>query len=160
SDGYAQLKKHHDALSGEEQKRRLIKRTGNYVIEAVNVSDLAAAQAIANQVKYTARVYWAGDKMTAIPLDFRPPDPTVLEEARRTAQLLTSTFYGIGLMIVGAFVLGVLTGGAFFYWRRYQRRKLGLDDAFSDAGGTVQLDLEGYLLSGEKSRVKLLGKND
>ena len=63
-------------------------------------------------------------------------------------------------MIVGAFVLGVLTGGTFFYWRRYRRRKLGLDDAFSDAGGTVQLDLEGYLLSGEKSRVKLLGKND
>ena len=160
SDGYAQIKKHHDGLSTEEQKRRLIKRTGNYIIAAVNVSDLAGAQAVADQIKYTARVYWEGKKFTAIPLDFRPPDPTVLEEARRTAQFLTSTFYGIGLMIASAFVLGLLTGGAFFYWRRYRRRKLGLDDAFSDAGGTVQLDIEGYLLSGDKSRVKLLGKND
>lgn len=160
SDGYAQIKKHHDELSLEEQKRRLIKRTGNYIIAAVNVSDLATAQAVADQIKYTARVYWEGKKFTAIPLDFRPPDPTVLEEARRTAQFLTSTFYGIGLMIASAFVLGILTGGAFFYWRRYRRRKLGLDDVFSDAGGTVQLDIEGYLLSGDKSRVKLLGKND
>lgn len=160
SDGYEQIKNHHNALSAQEQARRVIKRTGNYIIEAVNVSDLAAAQAITGQIKYTARVYWAGDRFTAIPLDYRPPDPSVLEEARRTAQFLTSTFYGIGLMIVGAFVMGVLTGGTFFYWRRYQRRKLGLGDAFSDAGGTVQLDIEGYLLSGEKSRVKLLGKNE
>ena len=158
SEGYARIKQHHDALSADEQTRQLVKRTGNYIIEAANVRDMAAAQAIANQIKYTARVYWTGEKFTAIPLEYRPPDPMVLEEARRTAQFLSSTFYGIGLMIVGAFVIGILTGGLFFYWRRYQRRKLGLDNAFSDAGGTVQLDLEGYLLPHDEPRVKLLGK--
>jgi hypothetical protein len=160
TDGYAQIKQHHDALSAQEQARRLVKRTGNYIIAAVNVGDLAAAQAIADQIKYTARVYWAGERFTAIPIEYRPPDPAILEEARRTAQFLTSTFYGIGLAMAGTFVLGVLTGGIFFYLRRYRRRKLGLDDVFSDAGGTVQLDIEGFLLPGDKSKVKLLGKND
>ena len=50
-------------------------------------------------------------------------------------------------MITGAIIIGFITGGSFFYWKRYRRRKLGVDDIFSDAGGTVRLNLDDYLLS-------------
>jgi hypothetical protein len=160
SAGFAQLKGHYDALDPQEQSRRLIKRVGNYIVEAVNIADAAAAQAVIGEIKYTTRVYWEGRRYTAIPLPFRPPDPALLQEARRTAQFLVTVFYGIGLMMVGAVTLGVFAGGGFFYWRRYQRRRLGLENAFSDAGGTIRLNLDNYLLPSKDSPAKLLGKND
>jgi hypothetical protein len=161
STGFAQLNGFFGALSPQEKERRLIKRVGNYVVEAVNVRDAAAAEAILGEIKYTARVYWQGKKFTSIPLPFRPPDPMVLEEARRTAQFLVTVFYAVGLMLICAAVIGITSGGAIFYWRRYRRRKLGLEDAFSDAGGTIRLNLDDYLLpAAEKSPPKYLSKGD
>ena len=160
STGYAQLKSHFDILSPQEKEHRQVKRIGNYIVEAVNVKDAAAAQTIIGQIKYTARIYWQGERLSNIPLPFRPPDKTALEEAARTAKFLVITFYAIGLMIVGAALLGVFAGGFIFYWRRYRRRKLGLDETFSDAGGTIRLNLDDYLLSAGKSQIELLGKSD
>ena len=160
SDSYAELKSHFNSLPSQEREHRLIRRVGNYIIEAVNVRDAKAAQEIIGQIKYTARVYWEGDKSTAIPLPYRPPDKAAIEEAKRTAQFLFTTFYMIGLAIIGAAMLGILAGGSLFYWRRHRRRKLGLDESFSDAGGTIRLNLDNYLLAAGKPEIKLLGKND
>jgi hypothetical protein len=161
ADNYARLKKYIESLSAEEKSRRLIKRPGNYVVQAVNVRDRKTAHAIVDQIKYAPRVYWEGDRFNSIPYEFRPPDPLALEEARRTGAFLLTTFYIIGLMITGSVLLGVIAGGSFFYWRRYRRRQLGFENAFSDAGGTIRLNLDDFLLgAADESQVKLLEKRD
>jgi hypothetical protein len=147
-------------LAPDQQASRILKRTGNYIVAAVNITDKAAAQAIVDQVKYTAVVYWEGRKFTSIPLEFRPPDPAAIEEASETAKVLLQAFYGIGILLVGAIIAGIFSGWAVFYWRRYRRRKLGLDSAFSDAGETVRLNLDGYVLQPGEPQIKLLGKGD
>jgi hypothetical protein len=147
-------------LAPDQQASRILKRTGNYIVAATNVTDRAAAQAIVDQVKYTAVVYWEGRKFTSIPLEFRPPDPAAIEEASETALVILRAFYGIGTLLVGAIIAGIFTGWAVFYWRRYRRRKMGLDDAFSDAGETVRLNLDGYVLQSGEPQIKLLGKGD
>lgn len=161
ADNYAHLRNQLESLSPEERSGRLLKRIGNYVVEAVGVKDAKAAEAVLNQIKYAPRVYWEGDRFNSIPFEFRPPDPLALEEARRTGAVLVTIFYMIGMMILGSFLLGVIAGGSFFYWRRYRRRKLGFEDAFSDAGGTIRLNLDDFLLpAADESRVKLLEKGE
>jgi len=160
ADNYTRLKNYVESLKPEDKAGRLIKRIGNYVVEVVNSKDPNAVQAIVDQIKYAPRVYWEGDRFTSIPFEYRPPDPLVLEEARKTGVFLATAFYLIGLMIVGSVLTGIIAGGSFFYWRLYQRRKLGLGDAFSDGGGTIRLNLDNFLLPAEDSKVKLLGKGD
>jgi len=57
-------------------------------------------------------------------------------------------------------LLGIVAGGSVFYWNRYRRRKLGLDDMFSDAGGTIRLNLDDYLLSSDEPAIKQIGRGD
>ncbi len=160
ADGLAKIQAHFNSLSQDEQKKRILRRVGNYAVEAVNVSDPTAAEEVLKQVKYMVRVHWEGKNASDIPLPFRPPDPSALREVIQTGQLLVATFYWIGILLVGAVLTGIFTGGAFFYWRRAQRRKLELDGGFSDAGGMIRLNLEDYLLSGSDSSAKLLGKGE
>lgn len=160
TDGHARFTSYHDALDQADKDKTIIKRVGNYVIEAVGFTNAAEAQSIVNQIKYTPKVYWEGKKLRDVPLQFRPPDPAAIEEASKTAGILIRTFYWIGVMITGAILIGVITGGAFFYVRRYRRRKLGIDDLFSDAGGTVRLNLDDYLLQPSNSTVKQIGSGN
>jgi hypothetical protein len=60
---------------------------------------------------------------------------------------MVSSFYWTGIAILSALILGGAVGFSLFQWKRYRRRKLGLDDMFSDAGGTLRLNLDDYLLS-------------
>lgn len=160
SDGHTKLQDRFNALPQPEKDKRILKRTGNYVVEAANIYDLAAAQNLVGQIKYEAKVYWAGRKLSDIPLEFRPLDPVALEEMKRTTEVLLRSFYWIGAMLLSAILLGIAAGGALFYWNRYRRRKLGLDDLFSDAGGTLRLNLDDYLLSSEEPEIKQIGKGD
>ncbi len=159
ADGLAKIQAHFNSLSQDEQKKRILRRVGNYAVEAVNVSDPEGAAEVLKQIKYMVRVHWEGKNSSAIPIPFRPPDPAALREAIQTAQFMVATFYGIGILLVGAVLTGISVGGVFFYWRRAQRRKLGLDGGFTDAGGMTRLNLDEYLfLSGSDSSAKLLGK--
>lgn len=160
ADGLAKIQAHFNSLTQEEQKKRILRRVGNYAVEAVNVSDPNAAEEVLKQVKYMVRVHWEGKNASDIPLPFRPPDPTALREVIRTGQFLVATFYWIGILLVGAVLSGIFIGGAFFYWRRAQRRKFELDGGFTDAGGMTRLNLDNYLLSGSDSSAKLLGKRE
>ncbi len=161
ADNYNRLKSHLESLSPDEKASRLSKRIGNYVVLAVGVRDSSAAEAVLKEIKYAPRVYWEGDRFNSIPYEYRPPDPLALEEARRTGTFLITTFYMISLMILGSVLLGIIAGGSFFFWRRYQRRRLGFEDAFSDAGGTIRLNLDGFLLpAADDAGVKLLEKGD
>lgn len=158
TDGHARFASYLDALSQPEKEKLIIKRVGNYVIEAVGFTNAAEANTVVNQIKYTPKVYWEGRKLSDVPIQFRPPDPAAIEEASKTASILIRAFYWIGVMITGAILTGVIAGSTFFYVRRYRRRKLGLDDLFSDAGGTVRLNLDEYLLQSSDTSVKQIGK--
>ncbi len=160
SDGYARIESYFNSLPQQEREKRMLKRVGNYVVEAVNIRDWASAQNIVGQIKYEAKVYWAGRKLSDIPLEFRPPDPVALEEARRTIQVLLRSFYWIGAMLLSAILLGIIAGSCLFYWNRYRRRKLGLDNLFSDAGGSLRLNLDDYLLAPEEKSIKHIGRGD
>jgi len=147
TDGEAQFQNYFGKLPEQERSQRILKRIGNYVAITTTVQDRARAEQIVSAIKYTPVVYWEARKITDIPVAFRPPDPLAVEEASQTANMLVRTFYWIGVMLFGAIVLGVISGSIFFYWNRYRRRKLGLDNMFSDSDGTVRLNLEEYLLS-------------
>ena len=156
TDGLAALQTKIAAAPGQEQ--RLVKRIGNYVAVANNIQDRAAAESLVGQIKYEMKVYWEGKKYSDIPLEYRPPDRTAFAEAAETASVMLRAIYWIGILLVGSVALGLVSGSGFFYWRRYQRRKLGQDELFSDAGGTVRLNLDDYLLEAEPEKKKLLGK--
>lgn len=146
TDGYAQIRNHFENLSPQEKNSRLLRRIGNYIVFATNVQDRLVAENIFAKIKYAPQISWEGRKITDLPIQFRPTDPIVFEEASQTAQMIVRTFYWIGVMIFGAILIGFIAGSSFFYWNRYRRRKLGIDDVFSDAGGTVRLNLDDYLL--------------
>lgn len=157
ADAYASLQKHFDALPQNEKDRRSLSRAGNYIVYAANIEDREAAKQIISQIKYTPRIYWEGRKPGDIPLAYRPADPAALEEASETANVLLRTFYWIGVMITSAILMGIIAGGSFFYWKRYRRRKLGVEDLFSDAGGTVRLNLDDFLLAAPEEEIKKIG---
>lgn len=159
-DGLAKIQAHFNALNPEEQKKRILRRVGNYAVEAVNVSDAEKAEEVLKQVKYMVSVHWEGKSNAAIPIPFRPTDPSAIREVVQTGQFLVATFYWIGILVVGAVVIGISVGGVFFYWRRAQRRKLGMADGFTDAGGMTRLNLDDYLLSGSDPSPKLLTKGE
>lgn len=158
--GHKAMQEYILGLAPEIQEKLLLKRTGNYIVLAADFDDRASAQIIVDEVKYTFGVYWEGKKFLSIPLEFRPPDTVAIEEATQTAKVLLQTFYGIGILLVGAVICGVFAGWAVFYWRRQRRRRLGLDNAFSDAGESVRLNLDDYVLQSGEQQIKLLGKGD
>jgi hypothetical protein len=153
TDGYTKLDVFKASLSEPALSQIIIKRIGNYVAIATPVKDAKTADSILGEIKYTAVVHWEGKTYNAIPLEYRPPDAAALEEASETALVLLRTFYWIGLMMALAAIFGVCAGSGFFYWRRYQRRKAGFDNLFSDAGGTIRLNLDN---ESEKEERKLL----
>lgn len=159
SAGYQQLITHINSLREDERRRRLVKRIGNYVVEAVNFEDTSAAIALLDQIKYMVKVYWEGERMNSIPLEYRPPDPLAINEAIETGKLLIAVFYWISLLLFGAVMVGLITGWVFFYWGRVRRRRLGIDDVFSDAGGMIRLNLDKALPSPNKAW-KLIDKVD
>jgi hypothetical protein len=159
SDGQGRIQAHFNALPQPEKDRLILKRIGNYVVAMSNIQDMPAAQNIVDQIKYEKNIYWAGRKFTDIPLEFRPPDPLAVEDTVRTVRVLVRSFYWTGIMILSGLLLGFLAGVLLFQWKRYRRRKLGLDDLFSDAGGTLRLNLDDYLLS-ENHQIKKIGKGE
>ena len=160
SDGYANIQKHIETLSSSEKNSHLLKRIGNYIVVATNIQDMPGAERIIAGIKYSPSIYWEGNKISNIPARFRPTDPLVFEEASQTANMVIRTFYWIGVMILGAFVIGLIAGGSLFYWNRYRQQKLGIDSAFSDAGGTVRLNLDEYIVEPVDYSISLVAKKE
>jgi hypothetical protein len=154
-DGEARIRDHFNILPQTgpqtEKDRVVVKRVGNYVVAMTNIQDMSAAQNIIGQIKYQKKIYWAGRKFTDIPRDYRPPDPVAVEDYTRTVKTMVRSFYWTGITILIALLVGGVTGYSLFQWKRYRRRKLGLDGMFSDAGGTLRLNLDDYLLSDDQS---------
>jgi len=159
SDAHTRIQDLFNALPQTEKERRLLKRVGNYIAAISSIQDRPAAENIAGQIKYQKKIYWAGKKFTDIPLEFRPADPLANEETTKTVQIMARSFYWMGAMIISALLIGLFAGISLFRWKKYRRRKGGTDDMFSDAGGTVRLNLDDYLLS-ENPQIKQIGEGE
>jgi hypothetical protein len=155
--GHKSATKYLDSLSQEQKESRIIKRVGNYLVHAINVKDTTEAGNLIGQIKYEYKVYWEGKKFSDIPVEFRPADPVAIEEANKTLMIMVRSLYWVIALMGGSILIGMLAGGMFFYWRRYRRRKLGLDDLFSDAGESIRLNLDDYLLHPGQSPIKQIG---
>jgi hypothetical protein len=146
ADGEARIQEHFNALPQDEKDHLILNRVGNYIVVISKIQDMQAAQNIAGQIKYQKKIYWEGRKFTDIPLEYRPPDPLVTEDVSRTVKTMVRSFYWTGIALLSALLVGFAAGFSLFQWKRYRRRKLGLDNMFSDAGGSLRLNLDDYLL--------------
>lgn len=117
-------------LPEAEQQRIIIKREGNYIVEAVNFDDRSAAQAIVDAVEYPYGVQWLHHPSIPSPDPFR---------AQKAAQMLISTFSLLGLLLGSVLVCGIIFGTSMFLKRRKR-----MQAAFSDAGQMLRLNLSPF----------------
>lgn len=106
------------------------RRVGNYSVFVFNAPDEKAANQLIDQVKYEKVVQWLGD------------DPHLYERLQRyfaqtSAGVLVSVLKGSGLSLIFCLGIGVLIGTLLFRHRRAQKAA-----AYSDAGGSVRLNLD------------------
>lgn len=110
------------------------RRIGNYNAFVFDGTDEASANALLDQVKYEKNIQWLGE------------NPFTLRNAERAFILTTSDIFlttvvvissGIGFSILAGLIVGVI----FFYVRNQKRASM---KAFSDAGGMVRLNLDGF----------------
>ena len=130
---------------------RRLKRIGNYIVEIAGVSDQKIADELFSQIRYEQKVFWSGRKLSDIPLEFRPLDPAALREATRTGSIIVRSLVWVGVMLALMVGVGLLFGGAFFYWRIFNDRRHGFNKMFSDGGGSILLNLDDNIQS-EESR--------
>lgn len=123
----------------------LYRRIGNYNSFVFDVTDMSAANALLDQVKYEKDVHWLGD------------DPFKISAERAfvltTADIFFSTVLviviGIGFSIIGGLIVG------FVYFQTRERRRASMA-TFTDAGGMTRLNLDGFTPDIQPER--LLGK--
>lgn len=106
------------------------RRVGNYSVFVFNAQDEKTANALIDQVKYEQVVQWLGD------------DPHLYEKMQRyfaetSAGVLVAVLKSSGLSLIFCLVTGALIGTLLFRRRRAQRAA-----AFSDAGGSIRLNLD------------------
>lgn len=106
------------------------RRVGNYSVFVFNAADEKTANDLIDQVKYQQVVQWLGE------------DPHLYEKLQRyfantSAGVLVAVLESSGLSLVVCLGLGALLGGMLFRYRRAQQAA-----SYSDAGGTVRLNLD------------------
>ena len=119
------------------------RRVGNYSVFVFNAPDQKSANELIDQVKYEQVVQWLGD------------DPYLYQKLQRylaqtSAGVLLAVVKSSGLSLILCLGIGVLIGVLLFRHRRAQRAT-----SYSDAGGTVRLNLDE--LTGPRDPGRLLG---
>jgi len=106
------------------------RRVGNYSVFVFNALDEKTANALIDQVKYEQVVQWLGD------------DPHLYDRLQKyltqtSANVLVAVLKSSGLSLILCLGIGGLVGALLFRHRRAQRAA-----AFSDAGGSIRLNLD------------------
>jgi Family of unknown function (DUF6599) len=129
-DAIARANQFLSSLPEAEQQHIIIKREGNYIVEAVNFNDRNAAQAIVDAVQYPYGVQWLHHPSIPSPDPFR---------AQKAAQMLLSTFSLLGILLGSVLVAGSIFGTTLFLKRRKR-----MQAAFSDGGQMLRLELDPF----------------
>lgn len=121
------------------------RREGNYSVFVFDAPDAAAEQLISG-VKYEKDVRWLGRNPHAEEIGRRHITSTM-------GGVILNTLIASGLAILLCLSVGGIIGGAIFLHRRAQTTA---QEAYSDAGGMLRLDLED--LNATSASTKLLGR--
>ena len=118
------------------------RRVGNYSVFVFNAPDEKTANGLVEQVKYEQVVQWLGD------------DPHLADRLQKyftqtSAGVLVAVLKSSGLSLVLCLAIGGVIGALLFRHRRAQRSA-----AFSDAGGSIRLNLDE--LTGPANKRRLL----
>jgi hypothetical protein len=124
------LRKWYDALPADARALTVIRREGNYLVEATGIHDHTVAQATVGAVNYAYKVDWL--KEPPVPYQY-----DVASEGHKVAQVIMSSFGIVALGFLIALTAGTIVGAQMF-----RRRRRAVGKAFSDAGGMVCLDLD------------------
>jgi hypothetical protein len=106
------------------------RRVGNYSVFVFNGTDEASANQLIDQVQYQKTVQWLGE------------DPHLYQKLQRyftetSAGVLVAVLKSSGLSLIACLAIGGLFGFLLFRQRRAQSAS-----AYSDAGGSVRLNLD------------------
>jgi hypothetical protein len=145
-DAMARVKAYVESLPTDDQDHIVLRREGNYIVEATNVADREAAGRLVEEVKYPYVVKWLRNPL--LPTH----DPF---QGQKTAQILLSTFGILGLLLTGGLLGGLAVGTAVFIKRRKQQREV-----FSDAGGMLRLDIEPLIGGAGPHRILSPGRDE
>ncbi|MFL6215787.1 MAG: DUF6599 family protein [Blastocatellia bacterium] len=129
-DAIARANEYVNSLPEAEQQRVIIKREGNYIVEAVNFDDRNDAQAIVDAVQYPYGVQWLHHPSIPSPDPFR---------GQKAAQMLLSTFGLLGVLLGSVLLCGSIVGTTMFLKRRKR-----MQEVFSDAGDMLRLDIDPF----------------
>lgn len=117
------------------------RRVGNYSVFLFNGTDEASANQLIDQVQYQKTVQWLGE------------DPHLYQKLQRyftetSAGVLIAVLKSSGLSLIACLAIGGLFGFLLFRQRRAQAAA-----AYSDAGGSVRLNLDELTDAGNHSRM-------
>lgn len=117
------------------------RRVGNYSVFVFNGTDESSANQLIDQVKYEKVVQWLGD------------DPHLYDKLQRyfagtSAGVLVAVLKSSGLSLLACLVIGGLFGFLLFRQRRAQTQAV-----YSDAGGSVRLNLDELTKTTDPSRL-------
>jgi uncharacterized protein DUF6599 len=130
TDAMERARSYIESLPESEQNRRILKREGNYLVQATGVEDREFAERLVETIKYPYTVKWLRNPLWATNDPFR---------AQKAASMLVSTFG-----ILGVIILTVLAGGTVFGSMVFLKRRKLQREVFSDAGGMLRLDLDPF----------------
>jgi hypothetical protein len=131
ADAERSLRAAFDALAPEERAHRILKREGNFMLEATGVVDRAAAERVVGSVDYAISI-----KMLKGADPISQSGLNVNEEAYKAALVFFNSFAFVGLCFLGALACGLVAGAIVF-----RNRRRAAANVFSDAGGMTHLDL-------------------
>jgi hypothetical protein len=117
------------------------RRVGNYSVFVFNGSNEASANQLIDQVRYEKIVQWLGD------------DPHLADKLQRyfaetSAGVLVAVVKSSGLSLLACLAIGSLVGFLLFRQRRAQAAAV-----YSDAGGSIRLNLDELTKTTDPSRL-------